>query len=82
MPPRGAPSLRGTSSSGRGRGGGTDLPNISAHVTTVGVKRPNFGTIGRELAIYVNSFQTTIPDNVIHHYDGKEFYLLYTFSSF
>ena len=74
MPPRGAPSLRGSSSGrGRGGGGGIDLPNISAHVTTVGVKRPNFGTIGRDLAIYVNSFQTTIPDNVIHHYDGKNF---------
>jgi eukaryotic translation initiation factor 2C len=33
--------------------------------------RPNFGTGGRELPIFVNSFQTTIPEAVIHHYDGK-----------
>jgi eukaryotic translation initiation factor 2C len=58
MPPRGAPSRGG--SSGRGRGGSTDSPHISPHVTTVGVKRPNFGTVGRDLAVYVNSFKTTI----------------------
>lgn len=69
MPPRGAPSRGGSS---RGRGGSTNSPNIGAHVTTVGVKRPNFGTVGRDLAVYVNSFKTTIPESVIHHYDGKE----------
>jgi hypothetical protein len=68
MPPRGAPS-RGGSSRGRGA---NNSPNIGAHVATVGVKRPNFGTVGRDLAVYVNSFKTTIPESVIHHYDGKE----------
>lgn len=71
MPPRGAPSIRGAHSSGpgRSRGGATDSPKIGAHITTVGVKRPSFGTGGRDLSIYVNSFQTTIPESVIHHYD-------------
>ena len=68
MPPRGAPSRGGSS---RGRGGSTNLPNIGTHVATVGVKRPNFGTLGRDLTVYVNSFKTTIPESVIHHYDGK-----------
>lgn len=72
MPPRGAPSIRDTASSVRGRGGPTDSPNIGAHVTTLGVKRPNFGSGGRDLAIHVNSFRTKIPESVIHHYDGKE----------
>jgi eukaryotic translation initiation factor 2C len=40
------------------------------------VKRPSFGTLGRDLAIYVNSFQTTIPESVIHHYDGKHIHSL------
>lgn len=85
MPPRaqarGGP--RGPSLSGRGsRGSSTsrvsqtaqpEVPNIGAHITTVGVKRPNFGTGGRELSIYVNSFQTTIPEGVIHHYDGASY---------
>lgn len=76
MPPRGAPSLRGSAVSGRGRAGPTDSPSIGSHVTTVGVKRPSFGTLGRDLAIYVNSFQTTIPESVIHHYDGKHIHSL------
>jgi len=78
MPPRtqarGGPrgSSRGSRGSSITRGPSVqpEVPNIGAHITTVGVKRPNFGTGGRELSIYVNSFQTTIPEGVIHHYDG------------
>ena len=81
MPPRAA-SARGSRGArgGRGagplRGGGSSslaigLPSAGSHITTVGVKRPNFGTGGRELPIFVNSFVTTIPEGVIHHYDGK-----------
>jgi eukaryotic translation initiation factor 2C len=82
MPPR-ATSARGGRGGARGgrgagppRGGGSDLlafglPSAGSHITTVGVKRPNFGTGGRELPIFVNSFVTTIPEGVIHHYDGK-----------
>jgi eukaryotic translation initiation factor 2C len=81
--PRGGPAGRGGVSGpairgnrGNVRGGGPSgvrigLPNPNAHITTVGVMRPNFGTGGRELPIFVNSFQTTIPEDVIHHYDGK-----------
>jgi len=88
MPPRAAPrgsarggatgpAIRGMRGGANIRGGGPSgvrigLPNPNAHITTVGVMRPNFGTGGRELPIYVNSFQTTIPEAVIHHYDGKE----------
>jgi eukaryotic translation initiation factor 2C len=34
------------------------------------VKRPDFGTGGKVCPIYVNSFVTTVPDGIIHHYDG------------
>ena len=83
MPPRaaprggprgGGPAIRGgPGGRGGGRGGAIQigLPTAGSHITTVGVKRPNFGTGGRELPIYVNSFRTTIPEGVIHHYDGK-----------
>ena len=78
--PRGGPAIRGTGPAIRGARGGSatrggapiqiGLPSNNSHITTVGVKRPNFGTGGRELPIYVNSFATTIPEGVIHHYDG------------
>ncbi|KAF7292383.1 Argonaute-like protein [Mycena chlorophos] len=64
MPPRPANS---------GRAG---LPTVGAHITTVGVKRPDFGTGGQPTPIYVNSFQTTIPNTTIHHYDGKSTWFL------
>jgi hypothetical protein len=35
------------------------------------VKRPDFGTAGKNLAIYVNAFVTSIPEDTIRHYDGK-----------
>ena len=70
-PTRGAtgPAIRGA----RGRGAPIQigLPSTNSHITTVGVKRPNFGTGGREIPISVNSFVTTIPEAVIHHYDGR-----------
>ncbi|KAF8974495.1 argonaute-like protein [Flammula alnicola] len=80
MPPRAAPrgGPRGVGGPARGgRGGGATrggaiqigLPSTYSHITTVGVRRPNFGTGGRELPIFVNSFITTIPEGVIHHYD-------------
>jgi eukaryotic translation initiation factor 2C len=76
MPPRAAPARgsRGGARGGRGAGpprSAFGLPSTGSHITTVGVKRPNFGTGGRELPIFVNSFVTTIPEGVIHHYDGK-----------
>ncbi|KAF8209462.1 argonaute-like protein [Mycena galopus ATCC 62051] len=77
MPPRG--QGRGAARGGRGRGGGsgsrqepTPQPThqpAASHITTVGVKRPNFGTSGRLIPINVNSFRTTIPDGWIYHYD-------------
>lgn len=78
MPPRAAPARgRGGRGAGPSRGGGGGsgpiafgLPSAGSHITTVGVKRPNFGTGGRELPTFVNSFVTTIPEGVIHHYDG------------
>lgn len=78
MPPRG--DTRGAPRGGGGpirggrggatRGGPPAGPISSSHITTVGVKRPDFGTSGRPLPIVVNSFVTTIPESIIHHYDG------------
>lgn len=79
MPPRTGP--RGSSSRGGPFRGGAvarrdpntiqvGLPSSDSHVTTIGVKRPNAGTAGQPSEIFVNSFKTTIPDGIIHHYDG------------
>lgn len=79
MPPRatgrGGRGGRGGASNGPAiRGNGTaqltGLPTAGAHITTVGVKRPGFGNGGKPLPIFVNSFVTTVPDSIIHHYDG------------
>ncbi|KAF8165280.1 argonaute-like protein [Crassisporium funariophilum] len=72
--PRGAGPARGVRGGAHHRGGSIGgikigLPTSGSHITTVGVKRPNFGTGGRELPIFVNSYVTTIPEGVIHHYD-------------
>ncbi|KAF9009003.1 argonaute-like protein [Cyathus striatus] len=73
MPPRAAP--------GRGRGGPSrgapnraapapnTAPSLGDHISTIGVKRPNFGSTGTPVPIFVNSFVTTIPEGIIHHYD-------------
>ncbi|KAJ7368370.1 argonaute-like protein, partial [Mycena albidolilacea] len=37
--------------------------------TQVGVKRPNFSTGGAPVTIQVNSFATSVPNSIIHHYD-------------
>ncbi len=71
MPPRATPRgiVRG---GGRGSRGGSanashgatsiqvGLPTSGDHITTVGVKRPGFGTSGQPQKVYVNSFVTTM----------------------
>jgi hypothetical protein len=44
-----------------------------AHITTVGVKRPSFGTSGRVVKVKVNAFEATVPQTNIRHYDGEFF---------
>ncbi|KAF8963810.1 argonaute-like protein [Flammula alnicola] len=83
MPPRNAPG-RGGPGRGRGntpplaggRGGGAGRgsrpggpPSAAAHVNTIGVRRPGFGTAGRAIRIKVNSFELTHEDDDISHYD-------------
>ncbi|KAI0696653.1 argonaute-like protein [Cerioporus squamosus] len=45
------------------------LPDTSAHITTIGVKRSAFGTSGRALNVYTNHFVTSAPEGSIYHYD-------------
>ncbi|KAJ7047297.1 argonaute-like protein [Mycena alexandri] len=66
MPPRPAPGHSFPSLAGGARAG---LPTAGAHITTVGVKRPDFSSGGQPVPIYVNSFATTVPSSIIHHYD-------------
>jgi eukaryotic translation initiation factor 2C len=48
----------------------------AAHVTTVGVRRPDYGSSGRPIDIQVNSFTAEVPDGTIYHYDGACAFLL------
>ncbi|KAJ7499943.1 argonaute-like protein [Mycena latifolia] len=70
---RGAPrGARGASPSARGRGGPPPPPAHqppASHVTTIGVKRPGYGSSGRAITINVNSFTAEIPEGSIYHYD-------------
>ncbi|KAF7295912.1 Argonaute-like protein [Mycena chlorophos] len=45
------------------------MPSIPAHITTVGVKRPEYGKAGRAIDIIVNALPATIPEGNIYHYD-------------
>ncbi len=75
---RGGRGGRGGSAPRGGRGRGVPppmgTPVVSSHIQTVGVRRPDFGSSGRLLPIFVNSFVTTIPDGLIYHYDGEWLY--------
>ncbi|KIK63449.1 hypothetical protein GYMLUDRAFT_163093 [Collybiopsis luxurians FD-317 M1] len=72
MPPRPAQeggSARGGRGGGGGRGRGAGRPPRAAHVRTVGVRRPGFGTAGRKINVFTNAVEATIPDCIIYHYD-------------
>ncbi|KAK6974964.1 hypothetical protein R3P38DRAFT_3238453 [Favolaschia claudopus] len=43
--------------------------NDDRSCTTVGVRRPDFSNGGTPVTIQVNSFATSIPNSIIHHYD-------------
>ena len=76
-PPRGGgggggpPQRGGRGGGGAGRGGTTAVgrPSIGDHVQTIGVKRPDYGTAGRPIAVLTNNFVVNIPDKIIRHYD-------------
>ncbi|EIW61996.1 argonaute-like protein [Trametes versicolor FP-101664 SS1] len=70
---------RGGARGGRGVGpvitparapaGRPGLPDASAHITTVGVKRTAFGSSGRAIQVSTNHFEVKIPEGSIYHYD-------------
>ena len=48
--------------------------NVVDYVTTVGVKRHDYGTDGSTIRIRVNAFEASIPQSKIYHYDGACIY--------
>ncbi|KAJ3900104.1 argonaute-like protein [Lentinula edodes] len=84
MPPR-PTTEGGTAWGGRGRGGGgvsdAELRRLvkassplgqqvlPSHITTVGVKRPGYGTAGRNIKVKTNTCVVQVPQKIIHHYD-------------
>jgi eukaryotic translation initiation factor 2C len=74
---RGGPPARGGAPAGRGggsAGAGTALvPGIvpGYDIETIGVRRPGRGTAGRALKVFTNHYSTTIPEEMIYHYDGS-----------
>ncbi|KAJ7737366.1 argonaute-like protein [Mycena metata] len=76
MPPRAqnrgaARGARGGAGPGRGRGGTPQAPHQAppSHITTVGVRRPGYGSVGKPIPINVNSFTAKVPEGSIYHYD-------------
>ncbi|KAJ7769735.1 hypothetical protein B0H14DRAFT_3591113 [Mycena olivaceomarginata] len=69
-PSRGAGPGRGASPARGGPPQAQAYRAPPAHVTTVGVRRPDYGSSGRPIDIQVNSFTAEIPDGTIYHYDG------------
>ncbi|KAK0435063.1 hypothetical protein EV421DRAFT_1262544 [Armillaria borealis] len=77
---RGGPRGRGGGRAGRervgaGRGGGvvrqqpSPSVSVSSAVQAVGVRRPGFGSAGRQTTVLVNACEMNIPDITIYHYD-------------
>ncbi|EJT97024.1 Piwi-domain-containing protein [Dacryopinax primogenitus] len=69
-PPRGGG--RGASPAGGAQGGaqaGRGPVGGAAHVTTIAVRRPGYGTAGKQLPVIVNAFPLTCPPMTIFHYD-------------
>ncbi|PBK85499.1 argonaute-like protein [Armillaria gallica] len=67
----GAPQQRG-GPRGRsgGRGGGVVRQQPSPSVSAVGVRRPGFGSAGRQTTVLVNACEMEIPDITVYHYDA------------
>ena len=64
-----SPSLVGSGSGNiRSMSSGPGLP--AASVTTVGVRRKDFGQAGRQIQVYTNHYEVDIPRGTIYHYDG------------
>lgn len=61
----GGPAL---AASGAGLAGGA-LPG--AAITTIGVRRPGYGSNGRPIGVFTNNFVVSSPESLIIHYDGE-----------
>ncbi|KAJ3794428.1 argonaute-like protein [Lentinula aff. detonsa] len=65
----GPPSLIGRGAQMTGAGGQpSGLP--AEHVKTVGVRRPDFGTVGTKVEVHTNACEAVIPQHIIYHYDA------------
>ncbi|KAK0445338.1 argonaute-like protein [Desarmillaria tabescens] len=70
-PPRGRGGGRGGGVGVTGPQGGPSA-SISSAVQPVGVRRPGFGTAGRQITVAVNACEMNIPDITVYHYDAME----------
>lgn len=78
--PRGAGAARGAARGGA-RGGGPALAGSGAgvaggalpgaQITTIGVRRPGYGSNGRPIGVFTNNFVVSSPESLIIHYDGE-----------
>ncbi|TBU42174.1 argonaute-like protein [Dichomitus squalens] len=76
--PSGASDRSGSRSRGRATGISADvsrisasrMPDISEHISTIGVRRPSYGESGRHLVVWTNHYEVKIPEANIYHYDG------------
>ncbi|KAH8832904.1 argonaute-like protein [Flagelloscypha sp. PMI_526] len=79
---RGGPGGPGGPGGGRGGAPGGGGPPLTltgpsqriipvAAVTAIGVKRPSFGSKGRQILVQVNAFPTPVLQGNIYHYDGR-----------
>ncbi|KAJ3805205.1 argonaute-like protein [Lentinula aff. lateritia] len=48
---------------------GVQSSGLTAHITTVGVRRPGYGTAGRNIKVKTNTCVVQVPQKMIYHYD-------------
>ncbi|KAJ4500182.1 Piwi domain-containing protein [Lentinula lateritia] len=48
---------------------GVQPSGLTAHITTVGVRRPGYGTAGRNIKVKTNTCVVQVPRKMIYHYD-------------
>ncbi|KAK2462455.1 hypothetical protein APHAL10511_005425 [Amanita phalloides] len=69
MPPKRGSTLPQTRPSGARAAPTGTTGHIPDHVTAIGVKRPNFGTLGRPLDVVLNAYDVQLAGKKVYQYD-------------